>query len=205
MTVVGATELRKLLYNTSGPNRLVVTPLLDREKQIEGHTASIDIRLGKKFIILKRANVAAVDPADKDFQEQFSKSAETVHIPYGESLILHPRQFVLGNSIEYFCLPYNLSGYVLSRSSWGRLGLVVATAIGIHPGFRGVLCLELSNLGELPMSLYPGLIIAQVFFHKVTAQKTTEEMPSAYNIATEVELPRFNLAEDLKTISKLEQ
>src|SRR5258708_30166625 len=57
--------------------------------------------------------------------------------------------------------------YVLGRSTWVRLGLIVATAVGIHPNFAGTLTLELRNLGEAPLSLYPGQIIAQLFFHEV--------------------------------------
>jgi dCTP deaminase len=57
--------------------------------------------------------------------------------------------------------------YVVGRSTWGRLGLTVATAIGIHPGFAGTLTLELRNLGETPLTLHPGDIVAQLFFHNV--------------------------------------
>jgi len=57
--------------------------------------------------------------------------------------------------------------YVAGRSTWGRLGLIVATAVGVHPGFAGNLTLELRNLGETPLTLYPGQTIAQLFFHLV--------------------------------------
>jgi dCTP deaminase len=57
--------------------------------------------------------------------------------------------------------------YVVGRSTWGRLGLIVATAIGIHPSFAGSLTFELRNLGETPLTLYPGQTIAQLFFHTV--------------------------------------
>ena len=71
--------------------------------------------------------------------------------------------------IEYLRLPSDLMSYVVGRSTWGRLGLIVATAIGIHPGFAGPLTLELRNLGETPLRLYPGEPIAQLFFHPVQA------------------------------------
>ena len=205
MTVLGAAELRKLIYHTEDlDKRLVLTPILDREAQISDSAAAIDIRLGTKFIIPKRANVAHVDPKEPSFRDEFVKSVEIVHIPYGKDLILHPRQFVLGNNLEYLRLPPNLSGYVISRSSWGRLGLVVATAIGIHPGFCGVLSLELSNSGEVPISLYPGLAIAQVFFHRVTEDPTATRAYSAYLGATEVELPQLDLAKEFQKINRLE-
>ncbi len=206
MSVLGSGKLKTLMYHTEDlDQRLVVTPILDPIKQISDSAAAIDIRLGTKFILSKRADVSVIDPEQEKFQEQLSKSFETVNVPYGNAFILHPRQFILGNSLEYFRFPSTLSGYVLSRSSWGRLGLVVATAIGIHPGFCGVLCLELSNLGEVPMALYPGLTIAQVFFHEVDHGTTATRAPSAYLAATEVELPQLDLTAEIERIRKLEQ
>lgn len=204
MTVIGGKGLRKLLYCTSDwTKRLVVTPILDTASQIDESAGAIDIRLGTKFIVPQRASVAHLDVGDKDFNASFVEAVETVHVSYGASLTLHPGHFVLGSSLEYFRLPANLSGYVVSRSSWGRLGLIVATAIGIHPGFFGVLCLELSNSAEVPISLYPGLTIAQVFFHTVEPGTTEKRAESAYLGATEVELPSFSLQPEIGRLSRL--
>lgn len=204
MTVLGAEELKKLIYGTENPNdRLVITPIIDKGEQISESSAAIDIRLGNKFIVPQRANVPFIDVREENFIADFKKSTETVYVPYGKPLTLHPRHFVLGNSLEYFRFPLNLSGYVVSRSSWGRLGLVVATAIGIHPGFFGVLCLELSNSGEVPISLYPGLTIAQVFFQYVKAEPSDKPAYSAYLGATEVELPQFSPKQEIEKWEKL--
>ena len=155
MTVLGANRLKELIYHTENiAERLVVTPILDQDTQISESSAAIDIRLGTKFIVPQKANVPYINVGGPNFLEKFAESVETIYVPYGEALTLHPGHFVLGNSLEYFRFLPNLSGYVVSRSSWGRLGLVVATAIGIHPGVFGVLCLELSNSGEVPISLY---------------------------------------------------
>jgi len=204
MTVIGAEKLKELIYRTENPGgRLVVTPIIDQKEQISDSAAAIDIRLGNKFIVPQRANVPFIDVKEEDFITNFQKSAETVYVPYGKPLTLHPRHFVLGNSLEYFRFPFNISGYVVSRSSWGRLGLVVATAIGIHPGFFGVLCLELSNSGEVPISLYPGLTIAQVFFQYVKAEPSDKPAYSAYLGATEVELPQFSPTKEIDKWGKL--
>lgn len=206
MTVLGAKRLKELIYYTENmAERLVVTPILDQNTQISDSSAAIDIRLGTKFIVPKKANVAYIDIGDPTFLEKFAQSVETVYVPYGEALTLHPGHFVLGNSLEYFRFPPNLSGYVVSRSSWGRLGLVVATAIGIHPGFFGVLSLELSNSGEVPISLYPGLAIAQVFFHEVTTVPSDTRAFSAYLGATGGELPQLSPHEELAKLKKLAQ
>lgn len=204
MTVLGAKRLRELIYHTEDiAERLVVTPILDQNAQISESSAAIDIRLGTKFIVPQKANVPYTDVGDRNYLEKFEESVDTVYVPYGLALTLHPGHFVLGNSLEYFHFPPNLSGYVVTRSSWGRLGLVVATAIGIHPGFFGVLSLELSNSGEVPISVYPGLAIAQVFFHEVTVAPTDIRAPSAYLGATEVELSQLAPHEEIEKLKKL--
>lgn len=204
MSVIGGKGLKKLIYYTEDNNkRLIVTPILDPKGQIDKSSAAIDIRLGTKFIVPQRANVAHINVGDLDFNKILKESVETVYVPYGKSLILHPGHFVLGNSLEYFRLPKNMTGYVVSRSSWGRIGLVVATAIGIHPGFFGVLCLELTNSAEVPISLYPGLTIAQVFFHEVKANTTVRRALSAYLGATEVELPELHLEDEINQLRNL--
>ncbi|HLG70833.1 MAG TPA: dCTP deaminase [Chloroflexota bacterium] len=90
------------------------------------------------------------------------------YVPFGEYFVLHPRHFVLGSTLEYVRLPPEMGAYAVGRSTWGRLGLVIATAIGIQPGFVGTITLELANEGEVPMKLYPGVSIAQLFFHNVS-------------------------------------
>lgn len=89
------------------------------------------------------------------------------YAPVGDYLVVHPHQFVLAQTLEYVRLPRFLMAYVVGRSTWGRLGLITATAIGVHPLFSGNLTLEIRNLGETPLRLYPGESIAQLFFHSV--------------------------------------
>jgi dCTP deaminase len=64
--------------------------------------------------------------------------------------------------LEYICVPFDYYALVLGRSSWGRLGLNIATATTVHAGFRGCITLELRNLGETPLPLKVGLRIAQL-------------------------------------------
>jgi hypothetical protein len=58
-----------------------------------------------------------------------------------------------------------VAAYVTSRSSWGRRGLIIATATAINPGFRGTITLELVNHGNVPLVPYPGISVAQIIFH----------------------------------------
>ena len=88
-------------------------------------------------------------------------------VAFGDSFLLHPRSFVLGITLEWIRLPSDLSGYITGKSSLGRRGLIIETAAGIQPGFSGCLALELSNVGEVPVSLTPGMAICQIFLHEV--------------------------------------
>jgi dCTP deaminase len=68
-------------------------------------------------------------------------------------------------TLEWLRIPKNLAAYVVGKSSWGRAGLIIATATGVHPGFKGCLTLELSNVGEIPIAVQPGIAICQLFVH----------------------------------------
>jgi len=95
--------------------------------------------------------------------------------------MLHPNQFIIGSTLEYIKLPNDVFAHIIGRSSWGRLGLIIATATLIHPGFAGVVTLELTNVGEVPISLFPGLRIAQISFHKCDFfLETDESEPGKY-------------------------
>ena len=92
---------------------------------------------------------------------------EHVVVPFGDGLWLHPRHFVLAVTFEFLKFPDDMGAYVVGRSSWGRLGLIVATAVFVHPGFRGCLTLELVNEGDSPIYLCPGFRIAQLAIHRL--------------------------------------
>lgn len=142
---------------------LIVTPMLDPE-QVQD--SSIDVRLGNEFIVIEKTRLSSLNLADRSaFSQQLHKYQTRTRIEYGKEFVLHPGQFVLGATLEYMLLPHNLAAYVIGRSSWGRLGLVIATATAIAPGYCGTPTLEIVNLGELPITVFPGLRIAQLVFH----------------------------------------
>jgi dCTP deaminase len=142
-------------------SRLVVTPLL-RPAQIG--EASVDLRLGPEFLLLRKTRKPGLDPTSLT-QAELDEMQERVVIPYGDSIWLHPGHFVLAATLEFLRIPADLGAYVLGRSSWGRVGLIVATAIMVHPGFTGCLTLELINDGDSPICLHPGARIAQLAVH----------------------------------------
>ena len=144
-------------------DRLIVMPLLD-ENQIG--EASLDLRLGSEFLLLRRTDDSGLDPAEQA-QSLVERMQTRVRVDMGDRLWLHPGQFVLGATLEFLRLPPDLAAYVVGRSSWGRVGLIPATAIFVQPGFAGCLTLELVNQGESPIALYPGLRIAQLVVHEL--------------------------------------
>ena len=82
---------------------------------------------------------------------------ERVVVPVWRASIAPSRPFILAATLEYSALPDDLSANVVGRSSWGRLGLIVATAVFVHPGFRGCLTLELVNEGTARLLYRPDL------------------------------------------------
>jgi dCTP deaminase len=151
-------ELDKgMAATTPMKERLVVTPLLD---PAQVGPASIDLRLGSEFLFLKRTSSAGLDISEAHAAGEGLH--ERVKVPLGDSLWLHPQQFVLGSTLEFVRLPTSLGGLLLGRSSWARLGLVVETAGLVQPGFAGTLTYELVNTGDSPIRLFPGLRVAQL-------------------------------------------
>ncbi len=147
---------------------LVITPRPKLDNFKNSGAASIDLRLGCWFALLKHARAPMLDVGSTVTENLTAEALTKLHyVRFGDKFVLHPRDFVLGSTLEWLRLPKNLAGYVTSRSSWGRRGLIIATATGVHPGFTGCLTLELFNSGEIPIALYPGMAISQFFIHTV--------------------------------------
>lgn len=149
-------------------DRLLIAPQPNIEMLKKGGSASIDLRLGTWFITTRASRLRVLDIYDKE-EEQPSEHAlmSKQYVPFREDFILHPRSFVLAATLEWIRMPRSLAGYVTGKSSWGRRGLVIETAPGVHPGFAGCLTLELANVGEIPIVISPGTRICQLFVHRV--------------------------------------
>lgn len=161
--VLNKAEIEARLRRGEPGKRLIISPLLSTDQIADG---AVDLRLASEFLITRRTAFSTLDIA---LSQQFQRNAERyqihTYVPYGEKFVLHPSELILGSTFEYICLPSDLFAYILSRSCWGRLGLVVATAAPVNPEFKGCLTLEMVNLGEVPLTLYPGLPIAQLILH----------------------------------------
>lgn len=142
----------------------VITPAPDLKSLRDSGSAAVDLRLGTWFTNLKQSRTPYLAFGSETPPSQFTK---TNYVPFGHEYILHPQSFVLAVTLEWLRLPHNLAAYVVGKSSWGRCGLIIATATGVHPGFKGCLTLELSNVGEIPIAIQPGMAIGQLFVHRV--------------------------------------
>lgn len=184
-------------------DRLVVTPLVDDKQVSEG---SIDLRLNTEFIVTKRTKFGSIDPVTNrlELDSLIMGYQERTYVKLGDGLNLHPNQWILGSSLEYIKLPNDLMAYVVGRSSWGRLGLIIATAPIVHPRYAGVITLELANLGDAPLKLYPGIRVAQLVLHK-TKKGETLSPPSKYQYSVGPMFSRVHKDEDLGKLAAIQK
>ena len=95
---------------------------------------------------------------------------------------MHPNQFVLGSTLEYVEIPNHLVSRLEGKSSLGRVGLLIHSTAGyVDPGFKGNLTLELSNVSNLPITLYKGMKIGQMSFTQLTTPVETPYGSDALN------------------------
>lgn len=169
--ILKADKIVEEIRNPENPkDPFVITPKPNLDKLMKSGSASVDLRLGSWFLTLRQSKLSALNvysKSEKNIPSE-SKLAKSYYVPFGESYIIHPKSFVLGVTLEWIRLPKMLAGYVVGRSSWGRHGLIIATATGVHPGFTGCLTLEFSNVGEIPITIKPGTEICQLFLHEVS-------------------------------------
>ena len=118
------------------------------------------------------------------------------HVPYGKYLVVPAHQTVLGATLEFIKLPYDVSGQVLTKSSVARTFTLVETAPWIHPSYRGCLTLEIANVSNTPLLLYPGRLICQLILLTVERPCTPGKMSGTYLGPVYPEAPKFRRPED---------
>jgi dCTP deaminase len=127
--------------------------------------SSIDVRLDRLFRVFNNVKYTHIDPSLQ--QDDLTSEVAT---PDGQPFVLHPGEFVLGSTLEIVTLPDDLAARLEGKSSLGRLGLVTHSTAGfIDPGFSGHVTLELSNLANLPITLWPGMKIGQICVFRLSS------------------------------------
>ncbi|MGA2877998.1 MAG: dCTP deaminase [Bryobacteraceae bacterium] len=135
-------------------------------------SCSVDFKLGNEFNVFEHSRNAYIDLRENKGIEGLMKS---VMVPPGEPFILQPREFVLAITEETLELDDDVLGRLEGRSSLGRIGIIVHGTAGLFdPGWAGKATLELSNLGRMPVALYPGMRVCSFTFEQLS---TPSSMP----------------------------
>ena len=131
--------------------------------------SSVDVRVDRYFRVFRNARYPYIDVT-----EPMDDLTELVEIDDPEPFILHPGEFVLGSTLERVTLPDDLVARLEGKSSLGRLGLLIHSTAGfIDPGWDGHVTLELSNVANLPITIYVGMKIGQLSFVQMTEPAET--------------------------------
>jgi dCTP deaminase len=126
--------------------------------------SSVDLHVDSQFRVFANSRYPYID-----VKQEMEDLTELVEVKPDEPFILHPGEFVLGSTLERVGIPNDLVARLEGKSSLGRLGLLIHSTAGyVDPGWDGYLTLELSNVANLPITLYPGMKIGQISFFKLT-------------------------------------
>ena len=139
--------------------RIVIDPFEPSNVQ----PSSVDLRADRQFRVFHNARYPYID-----VRQPMDDLTELVEISGEEPFILHPGEFVLGQTLERVTLPDDLVARLEGKSSLGRLGLLIHSTAGfVDSGFSGNLTLELSNVANLPITIYHGMPIGQISFMRM--------------------------------------
>jgi dCTP deaminase len=139
--------------------RIVIDPFDEALVQ----PSSIDIRVDRRFRVFHNSRYPYID-----VREPMDDLTELVEIEDERPFVLHPGEFVLGQTLERVRLPDDIVARLEGKSSLGRLGLLIHSTAGfVDAGFDGNLTLELSNVLSLPITIHYGMPIGQISFMRM--------------------------------------
>ena len=145
--------------------KIKVTPPLPPEQL---GSCSVDFRLGNEFSVFEHSRHAFIDLKERTAIQDLMR---TITVTSGEPFILQPREFALAITEETLELDDDVLGRLEGRSSLGRIGIIVHGTAGLFdPGWTGKATLELSNLGRMPVALYPGMRICSFTFEQLSSK-----------------------------------
>ncbi len=154
--VLSDRSIREALSN----GRIVIQPLGEGCVQ----PASVDVRLDNEVLVFRNNRIPYVD-----IRTNTERLSEKVVMGDDDPFMLHPGEFVLGSTLEHVEMPDDLVARLEGKSSLGRIGLLIHSTAGyVDPGWKGHLTLELSNVSNLPITLYYRMRIGQISFLRLT-------------------------------------
>jgi len=125
--------------------------------------SSIDLRVDSRYRGFNNSRYPYID-----VRQPMEDLTELVDTGPDDPFILHPGEFVLGQTLERVTLPNDLVARLEGNSPLGRLGLLIHSTAGfVDAGFSGNLTLELSNVANLPITIYHGMPIGQLSFMRM--------------------------------------
>jgi dCTP deaminase len=153
--------------------------------------SSVDVRVDRRFRVFHNARYPFID-----VRQPMEDLTDLVEVPDDKPFILHPGEFVLGQTLERVTLPDDIVARLEGKSSLGRLGLLIHSTAGfVDAGFSGNLTLELSNVANLPVTIYHRMPIGQISFMRmdqpVERPYGSDEAGSKYQDQTEPTPSRF--------------
>ena len=188
MTVLSDKSIREEI----AAGRIEISPFADSDVQ----PASVDLHLDGKVLVFRNSTAPYVD-----LRRDIPDLHEMVEIKDDQPFILHPGEFVLGNTLERISLSDSIVARLEGKSSLGRIGLLIHSTAGfVDPGWNGTLTLELSNVSRLPLTLYKGMPIGQISFQYLSTPAEnpygSEALRSRYQGQTEPTASRAHLGFD---------
>lgn len=169
----------------SDPRCFVVTPLVKRDQAFDED--AIDLRLGSHFLLPQQPP----EPYNEPNSKSRVRGHQRIHIPLGACLVVPAHQTVLGCTLEFIKLPFDVAGEILTKSSVARTFIVIETAPWIHPYYRGCLTLEIANVSNTPLLLYPGRPIGQLVLMDVDRPTVPQKITGQYLGPVYPEAPKF--------------
>ena len=192
-------EILKRLVETEESGKCIfVSPLVDPISQVG--PCSLDVHLGPVLRDSVSTQETHLDLTSREGvpEPKLFKIFPRLSLKIDEYFVLHPGKFILGGTMEYIRLPADVAARLEGRSSIGRLGIAVHTTAGfIDPGFAGTLTFELSNVGNLPVKLRPGLRLAQLCFMPVSNVKVPYNIRSGSKYHRTIEPTLSRIIDDL--------
>ena len=160
------------IKNSIKNKEIEISPLIEDYIQ----PSSVDLRVGADFRVFENHKYSHIDPkAQQD--DLTSLVTATIEEPF----VLHPGEFVLGTTFEKVSLSNKVVARLEGKSSLGRIGLLIHSTAGfVDPGFSGYLTLELSNVANLPIKIYPEMKIGQISFYYLNSPSESEYGSETY-------------------------
>lgn len=176
---------------------LIIDPSPD-DMQVGAFT--IDLRLGTQFRVIP----SIVEDSFLDLYEPtklttYFEKSPTISRELGQKIILHPGSLLIATTLEYIQIPRDLVGITFSRSSLARAGLLTFSST-VDPSFQGRLTVEFSNLGSIPIALYPGMRIVRLGFVQT---KAIGEYRKKYLASMTREFSKIDLDADFEKVRNL--